>query len=118
MHKDFAFKNMSQSYLKPPSFQSTSPPANSQSFYQHRPSTNYMSSSPDRMNHSFIAYGNSQPAQQIRPETVPFKQSETIRSCVQLEQKENARLILREGDLPTTAFKSIEQRMMEVERRI
>ncbi len=54
MHKDFPFKNMSQSYLKTPTYLPHSPPNHSQSIYQPRPSTTYINYSPDRMNQSFF----------------------------------------------------------------
>lgn len=74
MNKDFPFKNMSQSYLKTPTYLPHSPPNNSHSIYQPRPSTNYTSYSPDRMNHSFVGL-NPPKNHEFRPPQVPLKQN-------------------------------------------
>lgn len=117
MQKDFVPKAMGQSYLKNPSFQPNSPLSGTQSFYHHRPSTNYIDYSPNRMNQSFIGFTPPPQQQPLKLDSLPPKHSDAMRSCEQLEQKENARMSHKQ-DTQAHPLKVIEQRMLEVEKRL
>lgn len=76
MHKELPSRSLAQSYIKSASHLPPSVPYTNQSFYQPRPSTNYIHYEPERMNHSYVAPNRTQAPSQFKIDSLPYKLQE------------------------------------------